>query len=91
MPLASLSSNRPIDYSMIYDAKPAGPAIGIFSGREIFESIVDGFGRLYVYTGVAPRRLNGAFAVERSNPANSSFGRDSSIAWRSFSSATQRR
>ena len=68
MPLASISPNRPIEYSMIHAARPAGPTIGTYAGQEIYESIVDEFGRLFYFTGIAPRRLKGGFAAEALKP-----------------------
>ncbi len=59
MPLASIVRRRPLEYSIIHEAKPAGPAIGHYGGKPIAASIVDGFGRLYKYAGLAPRRWDG--------------------------------
>jgi hypothetical protein len=68
MPLASISRDKPIEYSMIHSARSAGPAIGTYAGEEIYESIVDEFGRLFYFTGIAPRRLDGGFAAEALKP-----------------------
>lgn len=59
--LASTRSTRPLEYSILHNARPAGPVIGKLAGKEISEYVYDEFGRLFVYSGVAPRRLNGQF------------------------------
>jgi hypothetical protein len=68
MPLVSHSRRRPIEYSILHDAKPAGPPIGTYGGRDIPHSVVDESGRLYVYAGVAPRRSNGQFDDDALKP-----------------------
>jgi hypothetical protein len=68
MPLASYSRRRPVEYSILHDAKPAGPPIGTYAGREIAASVIDGRGELYVYAGVAPRRMNGQFNDDALHP-----------------------
>ncbi|MFZ0709985.1 MAG: hypothetical protein WAM53_08095 [Terrimicrobiaceae bacterium] len=35
--------------------------IGKLAGKEFSEYVYDEFGRLFVYSGVAPRRFNGEF------------------------------
>ncbi len=35
--------------------------LGRLGGKEFTEYVYDEFGRLFVYSGVAPRRLNGEF------------------------------
>jgi hypothetical protein len=55
---------RPIEYSMLHNVKPVGASIGYYADREIPESVVDEFGRRFVYAGVAPRRRNGVFDVD---------------------------
>jgi hypothetical protein len=64
MPLAGYVHAKPIEYFMLHDAKPTGPSMGRFADREIPESVVDVFGRRYVYVGVAPRRWDGQFDVD---------------------------
>ncbi len=59
--LASTRSMRPLEYSILHNARPAGSVIGKLAGKEISEYVYDEFGRLFVYSGVAPRRLNGQF------------------------------
>jgi hypothetical protein len=59
--VAALSHSRPIEYSMLYDTKPAGPVIGTYGGVEIAEAVIDAFGRRFVYAGIALRQSNGRF------------------------------
>ena len=56
--------NRPIEWSMVHNARATGPSIGYYADREIAESVVDEFGRCFFYVGVAPRKQNGAFNVD---------------------------
>jgi len=56
--------DRPIEYSILHNAKPIGPSMGFYTDREIPESVIDEFGRRFVYAGVAPRKCNGAFDVD---------------------------
>lgn len=60
----TIVQDRPIEYSMLHDVKPIGPSMGFYAGREIPESVVDQFGRRFVYAGVAPRKWNGVFDVD---------------------------
>jgi hypothetical protein len=62
--LASTSRTRPLEYSILHNARPAGPVIGKLAGKEFSEYVYDEFGRLFVYSGVAPRRNNGEFNDE---------------------------
>jgi hypothetical protein len=50
-----------IEYSILHNTVSQGPAIGRLNGREFSEFVIDEFGRLFSYTGVAPRRSNGQF------------------------------
>ncbi len=68
MPLAAFSQTRPIDYSILHNVKPTGPSIGFYAGRPIPESIIDEFGRRFVYAGIAPRRWNGQFDGDALGP-----------------------
>jgi hypothetical protein len=59
-----LSSTRRaqfIEYSILYNARPAGPTIGKLDGNAFSEFVADEFGRIFVYRGVAPRLSNGQF------------------------------
>lgn len=50
-----------LEYSILHNAKPAGPTIGKLDGKAFSEFVADEFGRLFVYSGVAPRLSNGQF------------------------------
>ena len=52
---------RSIEFLMLNDPKPEGPPIGNFADKEFAEFVRDAFGRLFVYSGVAPRRSDGRF------------------------------
>lgn len=56
--------DRPIEWSILHNVKPTGPSMGFYADQEIPESIVDEFGRRFVYAGVAPRKFNGVFDVD---------------------------
>ncbi len=64
MAFAPTPRGRPLEYFMLHDAKPTGQSVGIYANREIPESVVDDFGRRYVFAGLAPRRQNGDFDVD---------------------------
>jgi hypothetical protein len=44
---------------MLHDVRPTGRKIGLYSGFEFFESVIDQFGKRFDYVGVAPRKFNG--------------------------------
>ncbi len=64
MPLAPLPRSRPLEYFILHDAKPSGPSVGRYGGKDIPASVVDEFGRSYVFAGIAPRRWNGSLDVD---------------------------
>ncbi len=66
--LATARTARPIEYSILHHTKPAGPLIGRFADQEFTEFVRDEFGRLFVYSGVAPRRSNGQFNDDALGP-----------------------
>lgn len=66
--LATARTARPIEYSILQDTKPAGPSIGRFADQEFAEFVRDAFGRLFVYSGVAPRRSDGQFNDDALGP-----------------------
>jgi hypothetical protein len=68
MPGAIVRSRTPIEYSILHDAKAAGPAIGIYAGCSFSDIVIDRYGRLFDYTGVALRRMNGEFDVDALRP-----------------------
>ncbi len=59
--LANTRRAQFIEYSILQNAKPAGPTIGKLDGNEFSEFVSDEFGRIFVYSGVAPRLSNGRF------------------------------
>ncbi len=68
MPLATITRNRRIEYSILHAPRPVGATIGTFHGEEISEAVMDEFGRLYRYAGVAPLRMDGRFDDEALQP-----------------------
>lgn len=68
MPLGAVSQARSIEYLILHDARPTGPNIGLYADREIPASVVDGFGRQYVYAGIAPRKCNEQLDVDALQP-----------------------
>ena len=61
MSAAAYGQIRKLEYSILHDVAPAGPSIGSYSGQPIHESIIDMFGRRFVFVGVASRLSNGRF------------------------------
>lgn len=59
MPAAAFGRARPIEYSILHHVKPVGPSLGFYNDREIPESVVDEFGRRFVYAGIASRTWSG--------------------------------
>ena len=68
MPGAVVRSRPPIEYSILHDAKPVGPAIGIYAGCSFSDIVIDRYGRLFDFTGVAPRQMNGQLDVDALRP-----------------------
>ncbi len=50
-----------LEYSILHHTRPEGPVIGRLNGDAISEFVIDDFGRLFAYCGVAPRLSNGQF------------------------------
>ncbi len=59
--LSSTRRAQILEYSMLHNTTPQGPAIGQLDGHEFSEFILDEFGRLFVFCGVAPRLSSGQF------------------------------
>jgi hypothetical protein len=57
-----------VDYYIIVDPRPEGPVIGYFAGQPIAASVVDDFGRRFIYDGVAPHRRSGQYDIESLRP-----------------------
>ena len=66
--LPSVRRVRPVDYSIMQDPRPAGPPIGRYAEKDFSEFVRDAFGRLFVFSGIAPRRENGAFDDDALRP-----------------------
>ena len=63
-----LIPQRPIEYSMLFDAKPSGGCVGYYMDRPISEAVTDEFGRSFVFAGIAPRRWDGQFDTDALRP-----------------------
>jgi hypothetical protein len=50
---------RNLEYCMLHEVKPVGPILGFLADREIFEAVVDQFGRMFRFAGVVSRKANG--------------------------------
>ena len=50
-----------IEYSILHNPTFEGPVIGRLNGEAFSEFVVDEFGRLFAYSGVAPRLSDGRF------------------------------
>lgn len=59
--LAASRSAHQLEYSILHNTRPEGPAIGRLDGMEFSEFVLDEFGRIFAYSGVAPRLSNGRF------------------------------
>jgi hypothetical protein len=63
-----LIQQRPIEYSMLFNAKPSGISVGYYLDRPISEAVIDEFGRRFVFAGIAPRRFDGQFDTDALRP-----------------------
>ena len=59
---------RPIEYSMLFNARPSGRSMGYYMDRPISEWVIDEFGRRLDYAGIAPRRWHGQFDGDALRP-----------------------
>ena len=57
-------SGRPLVYSYLNGAEPAGVAIGQLGKQRIYDVVTDYFGKRYRYVGLAPRRWSGEIDVD---------------------------
>jgi hypothetical protein len=64
MSFAASNRVRHLEYFLLHDAKPTGPSVGIYANRDIPASVVDDFGRRYLFSGIAPRQGNGQFDLD---------------------------
>jgi hypothetical protein len=65
---SSALAKRDDDYSVLDRATGSGEMIGSFRDHPIYERVIDEFGRVYAYLGVAPRRRDGSFDVDALGP-----------------------
>jgi hypothetical protein len=63
MPGFKFQKDDRADYCLIVDPRPEGPMVGVFADSPISESVLDCFGRSYIYAGAAPRRQNGRYDI----------------------------
>lgn len=68
MPVAAISRSFSVEYAILRDVRPAGPVIGFYAGQPIADCVVDSFGELWVYRGVAGRTTQGAFDMAMLGP-----------------------
>jgi hypothetical protein len=61
MPDVCAERNPYAECRVVVEPRADGPVIGFYDGRPIATSIVDGFGRHYVYRGAASRREDGRY------------------------------
>ena len=61
---APTARERPVEYFILMEPRPDGPAVGYLDGRPIAAAVVDFFGAHYAYVGAAPRRPDGRYDVE---------------------------
>jgi hypothetical protein len=61
MRVSVFNQDRPIEYSILHGVTPAGRSMGTYAGQDISESVVDEYGRYFVYVGLVPRKWNGHY------------------------------
>jgi hypothetical protein len=52
---------HPLEFCILHNTRPEGAVIGRLDDREFSEFVLDEFGRIFVYSGIAPRLSNGRF------------------------------
>jgi|WetSurMetagenome_2_1015567.scaffolds.fasta_scaffold671978_1 hypothetical protein len=68
MYMPAYRSDRPAEYSIMVEPRPAGPTVGVYGGLPIAERVVDRFGRRFAYVGIARRPREGRFDVADLRP-----------------------
>ena len=68
MRAAHFSKDRPMEYFVLVDPHADGPVIGTLGDHPIAAAIRDGFGRRYIYVGVASRLRDGRYDVKSLSP-----------------------
>lgn len=66
--LASQRRAQLLEYCILPNTEFQGPVIGRLDGRDFSEFVRDEFGRLFAYSGVAPRRSDGQFDQDALKP-----------------------
>lgn len=57
-----------LDFHIIAEPQPDGPTIGFYHEKPIAAAVLDGFGRRFVYDGIAPRKRDGSYDVSLLRP-----------------------
>lgn len=61
---SSARAKRSDDYAILHHTTASGALIGSFRDHPIYERVIDEFGRVYGYVGLAPCRRDGSFDVD---------------------------
>ena len=64
MPALYTEARCKLDYRMIDEPRSSGPTIGYLAETPIAETVVDRFGRHFLFAGVTPHKPNGRYDVE---------------------------
>ncbi len=56
------------DYAILHHTTGSGELIGSYRDHPIYEQVIDEFGRVYSYLGLAPCRRDGSFDVDSFGP-----------------------
>jgi hypothetical protein len=68
MYMPAYRADRPEEYSIMVEPRPAGPTVGVYGGLPIAERVVDRFGRRFAYVGIARRPRGGRFDIASLRP-----------------------
>lgn len=49
---------RPIEYAVLHRTRNAGEIVALYRGEQVYQTVIDEFGRHYRYGGLAPRLPN---------------------------------
>jgi hypothetical protein len=63
MPRLGRAASPRLEHYLLSDTQADGPMLGYCAGQPIWEAIVDGLGRRYVFAGVAVYRNDGGVDV----------------------------
>jgi hypothetical protein len=59
---------KPVEYYLLADVKPGGEILGYYCEQPISEVVRDQFGRVYSYSGIAPRDSDGQYLLAELGP-----------------------